>query len=35
MNEATQGLLTLLSLIWIFIGFFFAIVFLLLIDDES
>lgn len=34
MNEATQGLLTLLALIYSTAGFFFAIVFLLLVDNE-
>jgi hypothetical protein len=34
MNEATEGLLTLLTLIWVSAGFFCAIVFLLLVDNE-
>jgi len=34
MNEATEGLLTLLALIYMTGGFFVAIVFLLLVDNE-
>ena len=34
MNEATEGLITLLLLIWGVSAFFFTIVFLIIIDNE-